>query len=265
MRTAEFAEKKLWETIGTVVKDVKDALYHELGGEYDDRMIEESMRECIANKLEMLTAGMLEMFTSPSRNEFHELAGILERRVGEEKAESIEQTVWLAAEYDDESIFNGNRPFSQPKMAAMIEYLAGKGHYLYKTSLNKLLFYSDLTNFYLTGHGMSGAAYHNRPFGPVADPAEPILSSLINAEKVRVVPRIQTLEAVVQSDATILTADECKVLDWVADSYGAMRASEISEYSHNEMAYKNTQPNEAIAYAYAQFLKRLPPRNLLGN
>jgi hypothetical protein len=42
-----------------------------------------------------------------------------------------------------------------------------------------------------------------------------------------------------------------------------MGAGEISELSHQERAYANTNPNESIAYEYAQFLKHLPPSTLL--
>jgi hypothetical protein len=55
----------------------------------------------------------------------------------------------------------------------MIEYLTAKGNHVYKTSLNKLLFYSDLTNYYLLRQGMSGAVYYNRRFGPGSRPGKP--------------------------------------------------------------------------------------------
>jgi uncharacterized phage-associated protein len=147
----------------------------------------------------------------------------------------------------------------------MMEYLTGKGHYVYKTSLNKLLFYSDLSFFYLRNHGISGAIYYNRPYGPVADSAEPILSELIREEKVKVIPRTRSLEAGAGAaeSVDILTDEERRVLDWVADTYGDMSASAISDLSHREMAYKYTDPNEPIAYAYAKFLKHLPARDLL--
>ena len=150
-------------------------------------------------------------------------------------------------------------------MGAMIEYLTSKGLDVYKTSLNKLLFYADLTNYYLTGHGMSGAVYYNRRFGPVADPVESVLSELVTLQKINIDPRVHTLSAVEHPRSGELTDNERKVLDWIASSYGSMSAGEVSEYSHNEMAYKFTEPNEPIAYAYAQFLKALPPKDLLDN
>ena len=168
----------------------------EKGEDYDPRLIEDSLRFCVANELDRLEESMLEMFTTPGRREFEELAGILEKNsVVSKAAVEVEEMVYLAEEFGDTSLFEGFRPFSKTKMAAMIEYLTGKGHHVYKTSLNKLLFYSDLTYFYLRSQGMSGAVYHNRPFGPVADPAETILTELISTERINVAARTKTFEA----------------------------------------------------------------------
>ncbi|HVF47965.1 MAG TPA: Panacea domain-containing protein [Pyrinomonadaceae bacterium] len=266
METGEFSVDGLSRKVRDIVGRVQSVMRREKGEDYDPRLIEDSLRVCVANEVDRLEESMLEMFTTPGRREFHELAGILEKNSAASRAAvEVEEMVYLAEEFGDTSLFDGFRPFSKTKMAAMIEYLTGKGHHVYKTSLNKLLFYSDLSFFYLRSHGMSGAVYHNRPFGPVADPAGHILNELITDERVRVVPQTQTLEAATPAaNATeALTEDETKVLDWVADTYGHMGASEISSLSHREMAYKYTEPNEPIAYAYGKFFKHLPPKDLL--
>ena len=89
---------------------------------------------------------------------------------------------------------------------------------------------------------------------------------LVASEAIKVVPGTQTLEAGDPAAAEqILTDDERRLLDWVAMTYGQMSASEISDFSHREMAYKFTEPNEPIAYAYSKFFKHLPPKDLLDN
>jgi len=265
METGEFSVDGLSRKVHDIVGRVQSVMRREKGEDYDPRLIEDSLRTCVANALDRLEESLPEMFTTPGRREFDELAGILERNNAVSKAAvEVEEMVYLAEQFGDTSLFDGYRPFSRTKMAAMIEYLTGKGHHVYKTSLNKLLFYSDLSFFYLRSRGMSGAVYHNRPFGPVADPAGHILNELITDEKVKIVPRTQTLEAATPAKAPeALTEEEKKVLDWVADTYGHMSASEISSLSHREMAYKYTEPNEPIAYAYGKFLKHLPPKDLL--
>jgi len=264
MNRSEFSTSGLAAKINMLAKSVKQAVLNERGEDFEEKAIADAMRHCIANKLDVLEEEMEYMFTTPARSEFQQLLFLLDQRSLEAEAEKVEEGVFLAEEYGDENVFTGNRSFSKTKMAAMIEYLTSKGNFVYKTALNKLLFYSDLTNFYLQGVGMSGAVYHNRRFGPVADPAEPILNELIREEKVNVLPRTRTLEAATTADTEALSDNERKVLDWVADTYGKMGASEVSEFSHNELAYKNTSPNEPIAYAYSKFFKYLPPKGLLN-
>jgi len=262
----EISTDGLTRKIGAIVDKVRSAIWDETGETFDERLVEDSIKAFVAVRLERLEESLLEMLTSPARPEFHELAAFIQQRKPlSDAVAAAEEMVYLAEEFNDESVFEGLRPFSKPKMAAMIEYLTGKGHYVYKTSLNKLLFYSDLTHFYLRGMGMSGATYYNRPFGPVAEPASLVLNELINAGQITVEPRTKTLRAAEGVDTGVLSAEEKKTLDWVAATYGKMGASEISELSHREMAYKYTEPNERIAYAYGKFLKQLPPKNLLYN
>ncbi len=250
--------------IGLISDDVQAVIKREKAEEYDKGLIEDSMRRCLEYKLDAIEENMHELFTTPGTREFSQLATMLEQSKLEDRAVEVGEAVELAQEFGDDSVFTGRRIFTKAKMAAMIEYLTAHGNNVYKTSLNKLLFYSDLTNYYLFGQGMSGAVYYNRRFGPVADPAGSILSELISVDKVRVEPRMQTLEAAATDD-NVLSSQEKKVLDWVAETYGKMSASEISEFSHLEMAYKFTEPNEPIAYEYAKFFKKLPPRSMIGN
>lgn len=264
MRNGELSVDDLAAKIDAIVGKVQYAFMLETGERYDPQLIEDSLVECVGNELGRIEENMLETFTSPHRREYQELSTLLERNrelyVG---PAAVEHEVAVAMEFGDETVFEGFKAYSPTKMAAMIEYLTGKGNHVYKTSLNKLLFYSDLTMFYLTNHGMSGAVYHNRPFGPVANEAEPLLNSLVAEERVKVDPRMHTLAAGDVKATGTLTAEEKKVLDWVATTYGQMAASEISDHSHHEMAYKFTEPNEKIAYAYGKFFKHLPPKDLL--
>ena len=51
----------------------------------------------------------------------------------------------------------------------MIAHIASSESDIYKTKLNKLLFYSDFINYYLNGTSISGAKYVHLPYGPVPD------------------------------------------------------------------------------------------------
>jgi uncharacterized phage-associated protein len=166
------------------------------------------------------------------------------------------------------SVFNGQRSFSRNKLGSMVRYLTSKGYDVYKTQLNKLLFYADLAYFDLTGVGISGAVYRNRPFGPVADPVEDLLKELDAKGQLNVITRPdqlgQRITAEMDPANDELASDERRILDWVLETYGKMKSGEISDLSHNELAYKFTKPNQPIAYEYAKFFKHRPPNDLLS-
>lgn len=239
--------------IDEVVEDVRRSLKNERETEYTADEVRSGMQKVLHSKLDLVLEGLRETFTSPQNAEFRELAKVLSRRAPVTVPEITE------AEIAAEGVFSGMRDFSGEKYAAMMEYFLSKGRFIYKTSLNKLLFYSDMTAYYLNGRGISGAVYINRPFGPVADPAEDILQGLIRSGRVTLAERTKHLVARNASPEK-LTKDEIAVLDWVMDTYGEMGAREISDLSHSERAYKDTKPNEPIAYKYAEFLRTLPPR-----
>jgi uncharacterized phage-associated protein len=265
MDNEEFLTAELLRQIKLVATEVQCTFGRERDVHYSLELVEDSLKFCVANILDRVGEGMRHMFTSPNRPEFSDLERVLRSRACRSGASVIEESVQLALKFGEESIFNGHKSFSPKKFAAMIEYLSSQGHNIYKTNLNKLLFYSDLSYFYLRGVGISGAVYVHRRYGPVADPAAQTLNDLVLAKRVRIVRRTRTVE-LNSSSRTVnraLTKDERKVLDWVLGTYGNMTAAEISDLSHKEKAYRHTNPNQKIAYKYAPLLKFLPPRSLL--
>lgn len=244
-----------------VVKNAKRFFRDERGLDCPEAAIRQGIESVLDRKLDRIAEDLDEMFTSPRREEVTEL----ERILADEylfARETLQESVHPAYAVGQESLFSGNRVFSPAKFAAMMEYIASKGLNIYKTNLNKLLFYADLSYFYLRGYGMSGAVYCHRPFGPVADPAAGLLDDLIASERIKVVDRTKHFESTGKY-ADALEDDEKKMLDWVLSTYGTMGAREISDLSHGERAYRDTRPNEPIAYAYAQFFTTLPPKSLL--
>ncbi|HEV7700964.1 MAG TPA: Panacea domain-containing protein [Pyrinomonadaceae bacterium] len=265
MLNEDLSVDNLSRRIASLIGPVQQSFRAEKGEHYDERLIEDALRSCVARKLDHIEEDMLDMFTSPSRVEFHELAHLLmQHGSAASQAVAVEEMAATAKEFGDETVFVGMRPFSKAKLTAMVEYLVGHGQNVYRTTLNKLLFYSDLTNFYLSGHGISGAMYRNRPYGPVPDPAASLVDELIGNGVIAVHPKTKALTPSNPANANVLSDEETRVLDWVTTSYGDLSASEISDVSHQEMAYRYTQPNEPIAYAYSKFFKRLPPESLIG-
>jgi len=188
-------------------------------------------------------------------------------RVESPAADVMSETVQVNAD-ELHPMFSGNRVLSADRLAAMMGYFAGKGIELYKTKLNKLLFYADMSAFYLTGRGLSGAQYVNLPYGPVPDRFEDMIDHAAHLGAIESVglpdkdPSIRVIKRGTEMLDILDDADRL-VLDWVVANYGDLSTSAITELSHEERAYKDTRPGERIAYAYAQFMKTLPPKNLL--
>jgi uncharacterized phage-associated protein len=142
----------------------------------------------------------------------------------------------------------------------MALYIAEKGQNVYKTKLNKLLFYSDFINFYLHGRSISGAKYIHVPFGPVPEQYGTALEQLAKAGRIKLLPagRQTFLIKSERAGEVELDAEELKTIDWVLETYGSLSASEISDLSHREKAYRFTRPGEQIAYRYAGLFETLP-------
>src|SRR5690606_35114538 len=66
--------------------------------------------------------------------------------------------------------YTGYRKPTLERIALVIAYFSENVNDLWKTKLNKLLFYSDFLNYKRSGYSISGIAYRAIPFGPV--PAE---------------------------------------------------------------------------------------------
>lgn len=246
-------------SIDSVLGDVRDFLVKERGLDVSQTELRAALTDVISSRLDTFAENLASTFTSPTSPELKEL----ERRLtaGATRRESVESAEHPVA--SNVSVFNGNRTFDKAKLSAMIEYLTRHGSHIYKTGLNKLLFYADFSAFYLRGSGVSGAVYLNRQFGPVSDSTAPILAELIQLGTIQYAEKTRNLEALKGDSSQVLDENERRILDWILANYGELRTREIVDASHAERAYFDTRPNEPISYSYAQFFKLLPPRDFL--
>ena len=245
----------------------------ETGVKYPAGVVNDALETWMERRFDSMLEELGEVITSPHLAESQNFRQILEERM---EVESASQPAARAASASAVSapapdvsvnIFTGSRAYSPEKLGAMIEYIAAKGRDIYKTNLNKLLFYGDLSYYYLYGRGISGATYVNMPYGPVPDSVETVIDDLAAAHRVLKVdvPDRGTNAQMIKpaQDDTVkaeLDPSEMELLDWVLDTYGDMTPGQITDYSHAEKAYKFTRPLEPIAYEYAKFFAKLPPK-----
>ncbi len=241
-----------------LVSELRESIKADCGTDYPESAVRSSVITWLNSRLDTLFEDAVELLTSPSFEDARDFARMLDHASATKSVEAPASVTPLAAA----NAFSGNRAFSPDKMAALVSYIAGRSSELYKTKLNKLLFYADFVNFYLLGRSITGSRYVHLPYGPVPDAYEETLETL-NHYGVIEMSKLGSADLVGAGDsraAELLTEPEQQAVDWVLATYGTMSAGEISEVSHKEKAYRNTRMGEEIAYEYAKFFVKLPPK-----
>ena len=246
------------EQISRTALRMQEFYSKEYGEELPEWMIVDALAAWLEHRFEAVTEDLEIVLASPGRNETNEFRRYLEESMQSVRMEAHAEAVAQISR--EEAVFSGNRIFSIEKLAAMAAYISSRGKDIYKTKLNKLLFYSDFVNFYLNGTSISGARYVHLPYGPVPDRYESVLQNLALTGMVEIIkgPGYDVIRAKDEPITAVLNNKERETIDWVLDNFGQMSASDISEYSHREKAYRFTKSGEYIAYEYAKFFHKLP-------
>lgn len=128
-----------------------------------------------------------------------------------------------------------------------------------KTKLNKILFFADFTAFQLLGHSVTGAQYQHLPNGPGPHQMLPILNGLqsdgailIRGEETFVGIQ-QRVVPVWDPDPTAFLPEEVAIIDRVVDVLRPLTNFEVSELSHQTVAWRLTTNYQEIPYGAAVF------------
>lgn len=259
------SESRSFHVSADLVSLLREHFRRETDKNYSNEEIAVALDAWLDSRFERMIEDIAEVITTPHLAESQHFLEILESSHAESHSAVADVVLDFVDDTDAATVFNGFRAFSPAKLGAMIEYIARNGCDIYKTNLNKLLFYTDLTFFYLHRRGISGATYLNLPFGPVPDTIENVLNGLEATGRIRKVSvggNSSNAQMIKPGESgavdSLLSEDEIKTLDWVIDQYGELSSTEISDLSHREKAYVSTRPNEPIAYEYSKFFMNLP-------
>lgn len=153
---------------------------------------------------------------------------------------------------------NGYRAFDYDKFCAMVLFFAHRSTELLKTKLMKLLNYSDMIYYKENGISISGVRYAHLPYGPVPENFDILLGMMAadhiahievfydnGYEKHQVIPEEEMPEGV-------LSENELVVLEKIYNKFESFGSVDISNYSHKEKGYMETQKGDIISYAYAK-------------
>ena len=157
-------------------------------------------------------------------------------------------------------IYNGYKVFDLENLENIISYIASKVKNLTVTSINKYLWYIDMYSFKQRTVSITGLTYQNQKFGPTILDQKYNEITVLNDKYKREDIEIDngTMTKIVSNknyDLSEIENDEKEIIDFVIKLLKDKKVTEISEMSHNEIAWKKTKRLERISYEYAMDLK----------
>ena len=149
-------------------------------------------------------------------------------------------------------IYSGLRPFCLELFKQAVRFLIG-----YTKSplfLNKALFYADFKHFQLYGTSITGARYVHLDYGPCPDQYQNIYK-LFLLRGVLVSGGHHVLKSTEQPDLSVFSDTEREVLESIALKVQQDEGKNLLAISHDEEAYKKTEPLQIISYEFSKKLR----------
>jgi uncharacterized phage-associated protein/DNA-binding transcriptional regulator YiaG len=162
--------------------------------------------------------------------------------------------------------FTGYRKPSIEKIAAMIACFSEHITDLWKTKVNKLLFYADFLHYKRTGYSISGIAYRAIPFGPVPAEYDKLYIKLKDDALADILliefdngNYGEAIQAKKRFEEDVFTQAERDTLNEIIARLGAWNTKQLVSASHNEKAWTDNAGGHAlISYQeYAFGLKEI--------
>lgn len=159
----------------------------------------------------------------------------------------------------EKTIESGFSSFDLNKLINMILYFSQNG--VLKTKLMKLLFYTDFLSYKRNLVSVSGTPYVKLPFGPVPKDHDLLLSSIEKNDLITTnydaynEYTLITINSKEEYDPTVFTDEELEILEKVKSHFKGYGSRAISDYSHEEDGWINTEDREIISYDYADVLR----------
>lgn len=157
-----------------------------------------------------------------------------------------------------EGLDTGMRLFDPDRVRETVLYLAAHARSLYRTKLNKILFYLDFASYRETGVGFTGLRYAKAPFGPVPHQFELLMAGLIDGETLSLLEQGdgQVVVAERAANSATFSAVDVSLLDAVClFANGFASSSALSDYSHGERGWRETEIGGLISYEFAADLQ----------
>jgi len=152
--------------------------------------------------------------------------------------------------------FNGYRIPNLEKAGQMILFFASRMKPLYKTKLNKLLFYADFQYFSHHGQSISGMSYRAIQHGPVPADYDKLLVRLSEDSMIELETDADNFGETVQAnqtfDSQLFSTSEIAVLEQVEKRFEKISTKQIVEISHHEEGWKANVDRKGLV-SYLEF------------
>lgn len=152
----------------------------------------------------------------------------------------------------------GMRSLEAARLRETVVFLASHVRDLYRTKLNKVLFYLDFASFRDAGVSFTGLKYAKAEFGPVPDQYELMLAALTDGVDLSLLEQGEGQVVVSNrpSDLAGFSADEIELLKAVCAFANTFASSaDLSHFSHGETGWLETPLGQIIDYSYAASLR----------
>ena len=199
-----------------------------------------------------------------------ELAMAGEDEVGGEVWAMLSRVDWTAIGRSGRvDQFSGFRPFSYERYAAVFTWFCRRLGRVFSTEINKLLFYADFLAYKTHGRSLTGSAYAKLPYGPVPDGFRG-LEERLERDELFVAREVEFPTGKLgieyrrgrnaDTQSFVLNAEDEQVLEFVCKEMGGRGSLRISERSHQERAWQETEDCQKISYHLASDLSlTMPP------
>jgi Antitoxin SocA-like, Panacea domain len=149
-------------------------------------------------------------------------------------------------------IYSGNRTFCLELFKQAVRYLIEFTKSL--LFLNKALFYADFKHFQQYGVSITGARYVHLEYGPCPDQFQNIYQLFLSKE-VLISGGHHILKSIEKPDLTVFSDSERETLEFVAQIAQVDGGKKLLKISHDEQAFKKTEPLQLISDEFAKGLK----------
>jgi putative zinc finger/helix-turn-helix YgiT family protein len=152
--------------------------------------------------------------------------------------------------------FSGYRRLDLERFFGAVLFFCGSG--VFKTKLNKLLFYADFMCFRDNLVSLTGAHYVHLPYGPGPDNFDDYFLAMQKERLLEVREEAWGGElhvALASPEISLFTGAERKILEYVKRKFADFTVEQIKLFSHDEPGYKETTNGERISYKWAERLR----------